>query len=394
MKRIVSSILCCVLLMAYSWQAFAAGAKYRYQRTELYVALNDGGYDSFIEAVKKLKAEHPLLMSDEWEEKFIAQAEYGKKFQIDMNSEYDLFNDYHISWFGDHRNATAEDQCVIVDQDGGFHLKFFFSMAQWIRIKKYTVVLNKEYRISNDLKDVRKDRTSTGEYYESFSIPLSSLNTYSTRDIEQIDNIAFRFYGAYDDDYVDYYLDSEELYEVNMILGANKAREKLNAMTFEWLDSVENVNDYSIPPADFVIFLKNDYPIYPSQTTVEDLNRLENADGRVFERIYKENKFTPGKVYFLPCVIEDITAPSQYTPQTAWEVKLKSQYNTIPNYGVSARIIIDHAIDMGWIDKEPQIGDEIIVVATYCGRGSVSFKEIFYLGDDQYTLDIANSFSG
>ena len=267
-------------------------------------------------------------------------------------------------------------------------------MSEWIRIKRYTAVINKSVRINNDVKDVRKDRTNSGTYYESFSFQLSSLNTYATRDIETIDSIAFRFYGAYDEDYIDYYIDDEELYQINMIFGANRAKEQLSKLSFEWLDAIESVNDYSIPPADFVIFLKNDYPIYPSQTTVEDLNRLENADSKIFDKMYKDNKFTPGKVYFLPCVIEDITAPSQYTPQTAWVVKLKSQYNTIPNYGVSARIIIDHAIEMGWIEKEPQIGDEIIVVATYCGIGSVSFKEIFYLGDDQYTLDIANNFSG
>ncbi|MBR6851907.1 MAG: hypothetical protein IKM88_16920, partial [Lachnospiraceae bacterium] len=287
-----------------------------------------------------------------------------------------------------------EDQCVIVGEKEGYILKFFFPVSEWIRIKRYTAVINKSVRINNDVKDVRKDRTNSGTYYESFSFQLSSLNTYATRDIETIDSIAFRFYGAYDEDYIDYYIDDEELYQINMIFGANRAKEQLSKLSFEWLDAIESVNDYSIPPADFVIFLKNDYPIYPSQTTVEDLNRLENADSKIFDKMYKDNKFTPGKVYFLPCVIEDITAPSQYTPQTAWVVKLKSQYNTIPNYGVSARIIIDHAIEMGWIEKEPQIGDEIIVVATYCGIGSVSFKEIFYLGDDQYTLDIANNFSG
>lgn len=391
MKRILCAIVCLFMLILYSSPAFASGSQYRYQQSALMVALRDEGFDGFIEAVKKLREEHPLLVNDEWEGKLISLAEQGKQFQYEMNSEYDLFDDYNISWFGDHKNATADDQCVIVDQKGGFQLKFYFPMNEWIRIKKYTAVVNKEARINHDVSNVRRDRTSGGTYYESFSIPLSNLHSYSTNDIERFDSIAFRFYGSYDEDYVDYYLDIEELNQINMIFGNERVRSLINTTTLEWMKAIDSVKDYSIPPADFVIFLKKNYPIFPIGTTAEYMHSTTTMKEGI-ESSLNDDKFTPGGVYFLPCVVEEITEPSEATPQRAWLVRLKSQYDNPPGqWDQQYRIVVDHAIEMGWVDEEPAPGDEVILFATFFGYGSSSRKYVFYLGNDEYTSNLLQS---
>lgn len=391
MKRIVCAIMCLLMLISFSYPAFASGAQYRYQQSELMVALRDGGFDGFIEAVKKLKEEHPLLISNEWEMKLTSLAEYGKQFQLEMNSEYDLFNDYNFSWFGDHKNANADDPCVIVDQNGGFQLKFYFPLKGWIRIKKYTAVVNNSIRINNDVSNVRRDRVTGGAYYESFSIPLSSLLTYSTKNIEQFDSVAFRFYGAYDEDYVDYFMDSDEIKQINMIFGNDRSRSQLNTATLEWMMAVDSIKDYSIPPADFVIFLKKNYPIFPVGTTAEYMHNTTTVKEGI-ESSLNDDKFTTGGVYFLPCVVEEITEPSEATPQRAWLVKLKSQYDNPPGkYDQQYRIVVDHAIEMGWVDEEPSPGDEVILFATFFGYGKASRKNVFYLGDDEYTTNLLES---
>jgi len=361
------------ILLAVCLSANAAPLRYRYQQADLLVALKDGA-SALAEAVEQLHAEHPLIMTDEWAAKLTAQADALNVTALDLNTEYDIFEDKTTSWFGDHKAASLDDVCVIFPG----RIDFVLPVEKYIGIQRCIAVVNENVRVRADIKD--GDHGYEGaQKYERFSL---STGLFDTKDIDRISSVVIRFYGRNDSDTVDYALDDEEVLHLDQVMQNKKANKAAETMIREWASAVDSIEDLTIPPESFTIFLKNDYPIFPENTKTEDLHQLANIGTNALEDTLERGKFIPGEVYFLPGTVEKINEPTEASPRRTWDVQLKRSYNTQGH--TSVRLIVDHALEQDWITEEPEAGDEIIVIATYAGYGFPSFMNEFYVGHDDY----------
>jgi len=361
------------ILLAVCLSANAAPLRYRYQQADLLVALRDGA-SALAEAVEQLHAEHPLIMTDEWAAKLTAQADALNVTALDLNTEYDIFEDKTTSWFGDHKAASLDDVCVVFPG----RIDFVLPVEKYIGIQHCIAVVNENVRVRADIKD--GDHGYEGaQKYERFSL---STGLFDTKDIDRISSVVIRFYGRNDSDTVDYALDDEEVLHLDQVVQNKKANKAAEALIREWARAVDDIDDFSFPPESFTIFLKNDYPIFPENTKTEDLHQVANIGTNALEETLERCRFIPGEVYFLPGTVERINEPTEASPRRTWEIRLKQSYNTQGQ--ISVLVIVDYAEEQGWITEEPKVGDEIIVIGTYAGFGVPSFMNKFYVGHDEY----------
>lgn len=386
MKRFILIILIVFMLSAVAGHGLSEPFKYRYQWQKMRTLISHYDYAELIDYIESLAADHPLLMPEEWKANLLSLANTAQEGFPSFNSEYDIFDNITYEWFGESKKPEAKDQCVVANRKDGWGLYFHFDLEKSYIFSKYAAVINQSIRTTGNIKEIFHDHDGS-VYYEEFVIPISFYDM-----TEAPESIAFRFYGKNENNYIDYALSEDEVSQYIQIAKMFLAKQDLDDLVYEWVLDIEPVDDLTIPPQAFVIFLNKEYPIFPDGTTTEDLHRTDNKLQWKLEESLDNKKFVSGSYYFLPCTLIEITEPSKSTPQRAWIASLKKQYDTSGSYS-EIRIVVDHALDMQWITEEPAPGDEIIVLGTYLGIGSVSGMHVFYMGSDEYTDELIEKLS-
>lgn len=382
MKRFLALFLCLILMVPC---ASAGMLKYLDQYNDFWQLCSKDTYNELIDSVRKFKTEHPLLMSDEWEERIISTAEQARDaFVPDYNTEYDPFENIELKWFGDHKEASPEDPCVILDGSNGLILSFCLPVKSWIYVQECTALINGTERLSPKIRNL-DFKVSDLKEYETFYINVSDISDKT--EAKQFDSVAFRFYGKNKDDHVDVTMDEETLGYFRQVTTPVVTDSDVKDVLWEWANSIDEIMDDTIIPAFATRVIRDhDYPIYPSNLEIKDYWSF--SDDLRDEYLSGEYSWGVWSTYFFPFTIEEIHEPSEKDPHLYWDGIILTEGGL---YRRQAIIILDHAITQeGWIAEQPAVGDTIIVAASLAGLKS--FRAVFYLGYDKETKKLVHAF--
>lgn len=380
MKRFVAILI--TLILALSSCSALAMATYLDLYTELSKYAPEGQYDELITAVSNMKAEHPLLMSDEWEEKIVSTAVQARDaLQPEFNTEYDPFADVTLKWFGDHKAASPEDQCVILDNADGLILSFCLPVTPWIYIDDYTILVNGDTRFSSTV-DNWDAKHFDGQACETFYIRIDYLMKHI--DVDQYDSVAIRFYGKNHDDHVDFLMDEELLGYFRQVTADTVKPSDVNGVIWDWMISIDDIVDESIMPAFASRMIKNNpVPIYPENIETKDYWIMQDE----IRDDLLSGKWTwyQGDVFFFPVQIESVNISTEEGSYSYWSVAVLSEYGT-RRRSASILIPVNHPVD-----NPPAEGDTVLVAATYSQHGR--WGPIFFLGYEDDVIEEAKSFT-
>lgn len=380
MKRFVAILI--TLILALSSCSALAMATYLDLYTELSKYAPEGQYDELITAVSNMKAEHPLLMSDEWEEKIISTAVQARDaFQPEFNTEYDPFADITLKWFGDHKAASPEDQCVILDNADGLILSFCLPVTPWIYIDDYTILVNGDTRFSSTV-DNWDAKHFDGQACETFYIRIDYLMKHI--DVDQYDSVAIRFYGKNHDDHVDFLMDEELLGYFRQVTADTVTPSDVNSVIWDWMKSIEDIVDETVMPSFAARMIrKNPVQIYPGNIPTSVYWQLDKT---LSEDILNGKwSYAKGHVFLFPCRINSVNTSTEDGTYSYWDVQVLSEYGQFLRYA-SILIPINHPVE------NPPAADEVVlVVATYSQHGR--WGPIFFLGYEDDVIEEAKSFT-
>lgn len=380
MKRFIALLI--TLVLALSSCSALAMANYLDLYSELSKFASDEQYDELINAVTNLKAEHPLIMSDEWEEKIIDAAVQARDaFRPEFNTEYDPFEDITLKWFGDHKSASPDDQCVILGNSDGLILSFCLPVTSWIYIDDYTILANGNIRFSSTV-DNWDAKYFDGQTCETFHIKIDYL--MKNIDVDQYDSVAIRFYGKNHDDHYDFFMDEELLGYFRQVTADTVTSSDVIHVIWDWTKAIDDIVDESIMPA-FASRLISNNPvqIYPKDIPTSVFWKMDQDLGD--DVLSGKWRYSKGHVFFFPCRIESVNISTEEGTYSFWGVQVLSEYGKVRRFA-SILIPINHPVD-----NHPAENDIVLVAATYSQHGT--WGPIFFLGYEEDVIKEAKDFS-
>lgn len=380
MKKIAAIIM---VLMLIPSSCFAIGMLNYLDQYSNFSALVDAGqYDELIQSVRSFKTDHPLLMTDEWENKIADAAVQARDaFVPAFTVEYDPFEDIELKWFADHKQPSPDDPCVIQDGTNGLILNFCIPVDFYININDYICLVNGSERF-NSTVDNWDARLIGLQKCETFYIGIEYLAKQF--DVEQYDSIAFRFYGDNHDDSVDLTLDEETVGYFRQVTADTVTASDVKDVLWAWAKDIDDIVDETMIPAFASRMMKNNpVPIYPSDipTSVYWTMEKDLTD----DILSGKWNYVKGRVFFFPCEIESVNVSSEEGTYSYWGVYIRSEYGQVRRFA-SILIPVNHPLE-----NHPAKGDVVLVAATYSQKGT--WGPIFFLGYEEDVIKEAKAFT-
>ena len=376
MKRVFIFVLAILLVFSSISPGFAM-LRYLDQWQELQSILMHGTYDELLEKVKRLNEEHPLLMTNEWQEKIVNLINQAKNaFVPEYNSEYDPFENKTYYWFADHRKATAEDNCVIIIGNDGLVMSFYFPVEKWINTKEYTALINETDRVSGKVNNSVYS-SENGQRYETFYIDFSDFKSDT---LFNASSIAIRFYGKNRDDHFDFSLNEETIGYIHQVTTPSIGDEEIKELLWQWAESI----DYATR-----ILRNNNGVIFPENIEIKDYYTFQDDMRKDVVNVTDLGLIYRGRTFFFPCRIKETHDSDSFNIYAYWDVEILDDYGFKRTTGT---IIVDNEfLKDGWIVNSPNNGDTVIIAATFVGTLPHYFRPVFILGYGEDITKIAKA---
>ena len=386
MKRIFLLVFFTVMSLYYVNISAVSEYNYRFQERYFCELANEYRYDDLSKIISDYHTNHNKIMPDVWANRLLNAIALAKNDVIsDMHSEYDPFEDKNLIWFGNHKTVGPDDPYAIFDGKS-FVMRFCIPVDAYIRIKEYTALVNESLRLSGLISNWSVKYIDNMRY-EYFEVNLLNIKL----DIEQagvneLDSLAFRFYGRNENDHIDLFINQETTDFLNRYLRQLKSNRNLQDMFWDWMKDVNLKIDSTIIPAwAKTIIGDGSIAVYPDNIRTADYWKYMELEDSSIKSLNESSNI--GKVYFFRCKINRINKKSS-TSNFYW---FADSLDAIGKYVTSVSIILDYAVEAkGFPAEQYEIGDEIVVAAAYAGIDTLN-RKLFILGNDAEAVLIAQN---